>query len=104
MINPWLSLSLRTARLGLEAQNAVIDSLFRMAGTGRSNNSTSIAAPEPITQAVPEEIAQVGTSEHIVDLEDNLSNRDVPAEGRASVAPSAMKVHKRTLRKGRKHR
>jgi hypothetical protein len=95
MINPWLSLSLRTARLGLEAQNAVFHSLFRMAGTGNSNSSKPIAAPEPITQG--------GASEHIVHLEDKLSNSDLPTKGRARVAPSAMKVHKRTLRKGRKH-
>jgi hypothetical protein len=103
MMNPWLSLSLRAARLGLEAQNAVIDSLFRVAETGRSNNSTSIAVP-PVTQAALEEVAQADTSEHLVHSEGNSSNSDVPAKGRASVAPSAMKVHKRTLRKDRKHR
>jgi hypothetical protein len=87
MINPWFSLSLRTARIGLEAQNAVVDSLFRMAETGNSNSFTSTAAPE-----------------QIVHLEDKLSNSDVRTKGRSSVAPSAMKVHKRTRRKGRKHR
>jgi hypothetical protein len=87
MINPWLSLSLRTARLELEAENAVVDSLFRMADAGTSHASETIAAPE-----------------QVILMEEEPTAANVPAESRAALVPKAMKVQSRTRRKRRKNK
>jgi hypothetical protein len=92
IMNPWLALSLRTARLGLEAHNAAIDSLFRLAKVSTSDSSEPIAVPE-VNAAAP-----------IVPVQQDPLDRDFQADGRSAVGPQAMKIHKKTRKKGRKHR
>ena len=41
MFNPWLTLSIQTARLGWETQAAVVDQIMRFAGVGASRGGSA---------------------------------------------------------------
>jgi hypothetical protein len=86
MISPWLSLSLRTARLSLEVQSALVDRFFRVAAAAWSLTD-SIAAPE-----------------QIIHVEEARPHTAAPARRRAAAVRKAMKVHKQTRHKNRKRK
>jgi hypothetical protein len=52
MFNPWLTLSIQTARLGLETQAAVVAQIMQFAGAGASRGGSSA----PINSAAPVDV------------------------------------------------
>jgi hypothetical protein len=66
--------------------------LFRLAKVSTSDSSEPIAVPE-VNAAAP-----------IVPVQQDPLDRDFQADGRSAVGPQAMKIHKKTRKKGRKHR
>jgi hypothetical protein len=95
MLNPWLSLSFQAARLGWEAQTAVVDQLMRIADVGawdqKAAGSVDAAPPAEDLMAVeaPPSPVQAGA----------------PAKSSVhrKVAQKIFKVHKE-LRRGSKRR
>ena len=87
MFNPWLSFSIRTARLGWETQAAVVDQLLRMAGLGSSDRPESSAEAHVTAQPAREQIAEPPAA--------SLEARPVTpaAESESLVAPKAAKIH-----------
>jgi hypothetical protein len=57
MFNPWLTLSIRTARLGWETQAAVVAQMMQFAGAGASRGGSAAplntAAPVGVEAAAP---------------------------------------------------
>jgi hypothetical protein len=85
MLNPWFSLSVQALRFGLEAQNAAVAGFMRLANGLPNLDHQAIPAeaalPSAATSAVPP-LAESGTTKR-------------------AIVRNAVKVHKRTRRKGR---
>jgi hypothetical protein len=86
MLNPWLSLSFQAARLGLEAQNAVLAGFFRMASGNPSNPSQMI-----------------GVSDATAPVKETHATASSPQIAARAVAQKAEKIHRKASR-GRKRR
>jgi hypothetical protein len=89
MLNPWISLSFQAARLGWQAQDAMVAGFFRMArGTASDFSEPSVVSDE--------EIAAKGASD---------VGTTVPAEPVASRAVAQKVVQiQRKARRGNKRR
>jgi hypothetical protein len=88
MLNPWISLSFQAARLGWQAQDAMVAGFFRMARSASDFSEPSIVSDE--------EIAAKGASD---------VGTTVPAEPVASRAVAQKVVQiQRKARRGNKRR
>jgi hypothetical protein len=61
MLNPWLSLSCQTARLGWETQSAVVDQMMRIASAGISDRKAADASDRNV-RATPAEVSEASVS------------------------------------------
>ena len=89
MLNPWLSLSFQAARLGLEAQNAVLAGFFRMA-SGTPSNPPHV----------------IGVSDELAPVKEPHETAPTPQVERVAaraVAQKAVKIHRKASR-GHKRR
>jgi hypothetical protein len=84
MLNPWLSLSFRAARLGWETQTMVVDQLLRMAGTSNSDRKAAGA---------------LDTKEMIPLAEDRVAVAAIPSSPVDAGAPAAKSKHRQVAQK-----
>ena len=96
MFNPWLTLSIRTARLGWETQAAIVAQMMQFAGAGASRGGSAA----PIDTAAPVDTA---ASVGVEDAAPMNTAAPVEVEDWVAAAPGLPPSIERPARRG-KHR